>query len=733
MPRGTQRSEARPSPSSQHSTMQFRMRRPLPLLAALLSFAPFSPAEGQAVLVPSDASAYRQKLDLAAQDQEILLLPQSAFALDRGPYRLRFESAALDSLVQAPPTVSYLSVHEPGLLLQVLHLRAHAPETAMLGPQRFTVRDSSGAEVAGGTLLVVGAAPEGLGLLTAGGDRAMELGRDAEVRLRVRPHGNLTDRIEAGNERDFQLLSIQPEGLDSTGVLTLAARVRPVREGATELRLSAETLDGRTVPLIFPDLSVHAPAPRRIRIGGGPLYVDEAGRGTARLTILDLPTDLTAVPAIVPDPPGEMIVTDTRFDPGKGLLEATLELTGRGTHPAAGGRNGREVRVRAGARTFRGSLEVVGPPVVAATRVEGTERAVIPIGGGRIALRITGRNLEGLHLDCSSLGTGSSCRTLGSAPDELIGEVNAGSGIREGEHAILLRAEPRPDGGESARQIAVRVRAEYPAIPAPLASAAFLRIDCPVVRGCARSGDGTSMVVRSRVADGLRLHFADSEIPAEFGWQKLVVTVLRARGDQRQVVRTFGSTVSPRLVRNGSQGGDLPLLDATLDPKHGDLFIVRVEHAADQYAPEYRSGLASSEAYVRRIYVDGGAARRLAGDIVVQPVLFALGADSAGMAALYPNAGLGMTWQFLNGRLEPRPYSVKLQALLTNLQSTEKGKLPGQPAVFLSGNLRIPGSDPSRPLVLTSGVARTFGDDGGWRVLVGAGIDLGVAHMIFGG
>jgi hypothetical protein len=188
------------------------------------------------------------------------------------------------------------------------------------------------------------------------------------------------------------------------------------------------------------------------------------------------------------------------------------------------------------------------------------------------------------------------------------------------------------------------------------------------------------------------------------------------------------------MVRNGSQSGDLPLLDPTLDPKHGDLFIVRVEHAADQYAPEYRTGLASAEAYVRRIYIAGGPAKRLSGDIVVQPVLFALGADSTGgMKALYPNAGLGMTWQFLNGRLEPRPYSVKLQALLTNLQSTGSGGLPGQPALFLSGNLRIPGSDPSRPLVLTTGVARTFGEEGRWQLLVGAGIDLGVANMIFGG
>jgi hypothetical protein len=709
------------------------MRRNLALLAAALLLAGAAPARAQTVLVPSDAANYHRKLDLASQDQEILLLPQSTFALDHGPYRLRFESAALDSLVQAPPTVSYLSVHEPGLLFQVLHLRAHEPDTGMLGPQHFVVEDANGSVVGAGTLLVAGAAPEGLGLLTAEGDRSLELGREADVRLRVRPHGNLTGSITAGNERDFQLVSIQPEAMDSTGVLTLAARIRPLREGATELRLSAETVDGRSVPLVFPDLSVNAPAPRRVRIGGGPAYVDEAGRGTVMVTVLDLPANLTATPEVVGDAGGEMLVTDQRFDREHGTLTATLELTGRGSHPAAGGRDGREVRVRAGARTFRGSLEVVGPPVASTVRVEGAERPVLPIGG-RAVLRIAGKNLERLHLDCSDLGKGSSCRTLGSASDELVAEVRAGSEIREGEQELVLRADPRADGSTPDRRVSIRVRAEYPAIPAPLAGADFLRVPCPTDHGCHVSGDGQSMVVRSSIAEKLLLHFDDPAIPAEYGWQKLIVTVTRARGDQRQVVRTYGSSVSPRMVRNGSRSGDLPLLDPTLDPKHGDLFIVRVEHAADQYAPEYRTGLASAEAYVRRIYIDGGPAKRLSGDIVVQPVLFALGADSTGgMKALYPNAGLGMTWQFLNGRLEPRPYSVKLQALLTNLQSTGSGGLPGQPALFLSGNLRIPGSDPSRPLVLTTGVARTFGEDGRWQLLVGAGIDLGVANMIFGG
>lgn len=709
------------------------MRRILLLLAILLGLAPLSAVRAQVVLVPSDAAGYQQKLDLAAQDQEILLLPQSTLSLDAGPYRLHFYNPALDSVIAVPPTVSYLSVHTPGLLFQLLHLRAHEADAGMLGPQRFTVSDSSGAQVAGGTLLVIGVPPEGLGLLTADGDRTLQLGEEEEVRLRVRPHGNLAGAIEAGNERDFQLLSIQPLSVDSTGVFTLSARIRPLRVSATELRLTAETVDGRTVPLLFSDLTVQAPAPRRVRVNGGPIYVDEAGRGSAQLSILDLPPDLTARPTLVAEPASEMIVTEQRFDRARGVLEATVELTGRGAHPDAGGRSGREIRVRAGPLTFRGTLDVIGPPLLKTTRIEGMEKPVLPIGGTRVVVRVTGKNLDGLRFDCSALGEGSTCRTLGSTSEEVVGEVQTGSGIREGEHTLLLRPESGAAGGDRTRELPVRLRAEYPAIPAPLAAAKFLSIVCPGDHGCKHSGDGQSMVVRAKVAGELRLHIEDDSVPAEFGWQKVVITITRVRGDQRQVVRAFGSSVTPRLIRHGEQSVDLPLLDPSLDPRHGDHFLVRVEHAADQYAPEYRTGLASAEAYVKHIYIDGGPARRIAGDIVVQPVLFALGADSTGMTALYPNAGLGMTWQFLNGRLEPRPYSVKLQALLTNLQSTKNGKMPGDPTVFLSGNLRIPGSDPSRPLVLTSGIARVFGEEGGWRILIGAGIDLGVAHMIFGG
>jgi hypothetical protein len=116
----------------------------------------------------------------------------------------------------------------------------------------------------------------------------------------------------------------------------------------------------------------------------------------------------------------------------------------------------------------------------------------------------------------------------------------------------------------------------------------------------------------------------------------------------------------------------------------------------------------------------------------VQPVLLTL--RDGKVDPLYPNAGFGLTWQFLNAQMEPRLYSAKLQLLATNIQPGGGGNSPrSQPALFASGNLRIPGTDPARPLVLTSGVARMFGSEPGWRLLMGGGIDLGVARLIFGG
>jgi hypothetical protein len=129
--------------------------------------------------------------------------------------------------------------------------------------------------------------------------------------------------------------------------------------------------------------------------------------------------------------------------------------------------------------------------------------------------------------------------------------------------------------------------------------------------------------------------------------------------------------------------------------------------------------------------VDGGLARRITGDIAVQPLLFSVSGSTA--APLYPNAGFGVTWQFLNTRLEPRLFSAKLQLLATDIKNMGGAERSSRPALFLSGNLRIPGTDPARPLVLTSGVAHMLGGEDRWRLLAGAGVDLGVARMIFGG
>jgi hypothetical protein len=228
----------------------------------------------------------------------------------------------------------------------------------------------------------------------------------------------------------------------------------------------------------------------------------------------------------------------------------------------------------------------------------------------------------------------------------------------------------------------------------------------------------------------LRLAVDDKRIPAEHGWQNVTITVTRVRGEQRQVVRALGSSAAPRTFRRGLASGAVTLLDATADPKHGDLFIVRVEHVPERYLPEHRNEVSVSEPFVRRIYIDGGAHRRLTGDIAVQPVLFSF--DHGGMKPLYPNAGLGVTWQFLNERLEPSAFSGKFQVLATNLRSGKEENAM-HPALFLSGNFRIPGTDPAKPLVLTTGVAHMLGGEHRWRILAGAGIDLGVARLIFGG
>ena len=82
--------------------------------------------------------------------------------------------------------------------------------------------------------------------------------------------------------------------------------------------------------------------------------------------------------------------------------------------------------------------------------------------------------------------------------------------------------------------------------------------------------------------------------------------------------------------------------------------------------------------------------------------------------------------------MQPRVASTKLQLIGTSLVDANGEKGARQPALFLSGNLRVPGTDPSRPVVLTSGVARLLAGDTGWRLLAGAGVDLGLSRLMLG-
>ncbi|MBA4157308.1 MAG: hypothetical protein H0X65_07510 [Gemmatimonadetes bacterium] len=697
-------------------------------LAAILALP--SLLSAQVPLIPSEKAPYRQRFDLQAQDAQLLLVPQAPATYGEGPFHFRFEHPALQALMETGPTTAYLSAREGGFLLQVLHLRARSVAQEVFGPQPFVIRNGSGEAVGTGTLLVVGRAPEAVDLLGEDGSRVFEVNRDSPVRLVLRTHGNYDDEVQALNTRDFDLRDLRVES-DSAGVLTLAGLLRPLRQEATELRLSVETRDGRQVEVAFPGITVRAPAPRRVRIAGGPIYLDAAGRGSARIRVRDFGAELVRFADLLGDANGEVTVLEQRFDPEARVLDAQVEFVARNARQP-GSREVRDLQVRSGAQTFRGFVEVVAAPVVAAVRTEGQSRPVLSIGGGVSILRLTGQNLDALRLDCASLGA-AECRTVSATPTELVAEVAARPPTREGEHLLHLVGEGPRRTADAAPLATVRVHAEYPSIPMPLAAASFLRIQCEQPRACQANGDAVR--VRDDAAASLRLVFDEADLPAEHGWQKLVVTVIRVRGENRQTVRTFGTAAAPRMVRQGSPAGELLLLDAGADPRHGDLFLVRVEHAAEQYAPEHRVAVASADAQVHRIYIDGGPTKRIAGDIAVQPVLFGLGGseEGSGPDVLYPNAGFGVTWQFLNERLEPRLFSTKLQFLVTNLQAVKGGGgAGGQPALFLSGNLRIPGTDPNRPLTLTTGVARMLGDEGGWRVLAGAGMDLGVARMIFG-
>lgn len=693
-------------------------------------------AGAQVTLVPSERSPNQQKFDLQATDLRFLLLPQTPAEFGAGPFRLRFASAALNVLLAAPPTVSYLSVRDGGFVLQVLNLRPREVRPELLGPQAYHVESAAGDTVAHGVLAVIGRAPEALTLAGEEGLRSFELGRAATVRLHLRPHGNYAGVLGVRNGRDFELHGLRELEPDSAGTLTLQAELRALRPGATELRLAVETRDGRVVELVYPELSVRAPAPRRVQVLGGPLYLDATGQGRARLRVPELPRALGAVPVFADDAAGELSVLRQEYDAQRGVLSAEVEFVARAALPA-GARELRAVGVRAGGQSFRGWVEVVGAAQVTGVRVEGANPAAVTIGGGGATLYVSGRNLDGLRLDCGALGEAAACRTLSASPAELVASLALTPAAREGELLLgLAAADERRAAALAASPVTLRVRAEFPSIPMPLAGAPFLRLECAVRRGCRAGRDGESLVVGGAGAAAVRLVFDADALPAEHGWQKLLVTVSRLRDGERKPVRSVGTPAAPRLLRHGLPRAELPVLDAAAEARHGDVFVVRVEHAAEQYAPEQRTGLAAVEAFERRVYVDGGAARRLTGDVAVQPILLALSPADSGGARLQPlflNAGVGATWSFFDARLQPRPYALKLQLLATNLQPPGGDALRAQPTLFLSGNLRIPGTDPARPLVLTAGVARRFGADAAWQLLAGAGLDLGVARLIFGG
>lgn len=700
------------------------------LLCSLFALVATSDLAAQVLLVPSDRAPYRQKFDLQLPDAQYLFLPQSPGSLGEGPYQFRFRHPALNNLLEHPSTVRYAMPRDGGVYVQILHLRSGPIPDSALGRQEFEIINAAG-EVSGtGALLVLARLPEAVELVPQGDARVLEVGRAAPVQLRIRTHGNFRGEVRVVNRRDWELADVRYEPGDSGEVLDLRASLRALRADAGELRLALETVDGRTAELAFPPVPLRAPAPRRVRISGGPVYLDRLGRGAASVRIAGVPASLLSAAEIVSDPASDLIVSDARPDTASGELRAQVEFIPR-TARAGGTRELREIVVRSGVQSFRGYLEVVGSPTVTGARTDrGGTAATLPIGGTPVLLRVAGQNLDGLRLDCAPLGSAASCRNVSSTPTELVEEVRLGTEVREGEALLPLAASEARAAGAPPEGVGVRVLVERPSLPAPLATSGMIRLGCERPRACRPDESGESIVVRADEALQLRLLLNDAEVGAEHGWQKLVVGVTRVRGEQRQAVRSIGTPAAPRLLRQGGGGGALALLDASADPRHGDVFIVRVEHVAEQYPAEYRS-TATGEAWVRRIYVDGGLARRITGDIAVQPLLFSVSGSTA--APLYPNAGFGVTWQFLNPRLEPRLFSAKLQLLATDIKNLGGAERSSRPALFLSGNLRIPGTDPARPLVLTTGIAHMLSGEDRWRLLAGAGVDLGVARMIFGG
>jgi hypothetical protein len=710
-------------------------------LALLLSLAPAA-ARSQPALMPSDAAPYARKLDLSAGDHELLLVPGAGQRLTGRPLAFRFLTPALEQLLLAPGTVRYVSTRNGGVLLQILHLRARDVPPEVLGPQKFEVLGGDDTVVGRGELLVVTDLPQAIDATTEEGGRTLEEGRPTPLKLRVRANGNWRTGgdVRVVNGADVELGPVRDAGPDSAGVVTLEADVRPLHRDANKVVLGVETLDGRTAELTFPRLAVRPAVRTRLRAAGAAIYLDGFGYGTARLTIGDLAAPNGVTPEVSAESAGgELTVREQRYARETRTLEAWLEFSARSPR-SAGTREARDVTVRAGGREHLARVEIVDAPVISVVRTEpGIGGAVVTIADKPTVVRVVGLDLDALALDCTPLGARAKCRTVASTPNELVTEVTPDPDVEEGDLVLpLVATGPRtrpagllfPGGG-------VRLKTQRPSVPLALETPGLLALRCPPAAGACRPGrDGVSLVVKQNDARNVTLSLSDSLLDAANGWQRLAVTVTRVRGDRRDVVRTLGSAALPRLYRRGLGAPALALLDPSVDIRHGDAFVVRVEHALDQYAPAQRAGAAGAETWVRTVYVDGGLKRRFSGDVSVQPVLYSLEPDSAAghqLAARYMNAGIGATWQPMDWRMQPRAVSAKMQLIAMSLVGSNDDR-SRQPALFFSGNIRVPGSDPSRPIMLTAGMARLVGGNGdtGWRFLAGAGVDLGLAGLTLG-
>lgn len=686
----------------------------------------------QPVLTPSAAAPFRQKLDLTIPDAQFRLVPAPRVAGAAGPFRFRFRHPALDSLLAAPGTLQYVVFDDGAFHLQLLHVRPAILPADALGPQAFELVDAMGAVVGHGALLVVTRVPEPLGASTLEAGRVLPLGQATAVRLEVRTHGNYAGQPELLNDTEYEWTAgATSEGRDSAGTVTIEGTLRPLRRDAKPPRLAVRTHDGRSVELAFAGLAVRAAAPRPVAVTGGPIFLDAVGTGGGAV-VVTLPDAGDAAPDVA-TATAELTVRDLRYDRAARRLGVVLEFAARSPRPA-GTREMHDLTITLGAREYRGRVEVVSAATVALVGTDqgaGT-RAVVTLGAGPTLLRVAGQNLDDMRLDCAPLGPGASCRTVSATAGELVTQVSPGAATREGEFLLPLVAEGRrPRGG--ATPGGVRVLVERPAVPVALSGTPLLGLECGRV-ACRRGRDAGSIVVRARDVRELALVVTDSLIPVANGWQRLVATVTRVRGDQRQVIRTFGSTGAPRALRHGLRSPAMPLVDVAADLRHGDVLLVRVEHALEQYPAASRGAPEALEPYLRSVYVDGGPLTRLAADVSVQPVLYSVARDTgtAAIEPLYMNAGIGVTWQPMNWRMQPRLASAKLQLIGTSLVDDRGDRGARQPVLFASGNLRVPGTDPGRPVVLTGGVARLLTGQTGWRLLAGAGVDLGLSRLMLG-